>query len=154
MRFDCNGTLKITIDINLKTANIQLCHDLIHDRPEKINVTQEIKNFIKNRLHQTPAEIFNQLEIDNPNLTQKQCHFWWTELIRKEFQRDSDQLKSSLLLLEDSNIKVIMQDVVGKVKYLAFLTPFFNKLVHNQEILIDATCKYYLIFIFINLFNY
>ena len=61
---------------------VQLHYDLIHDRPEKINVIQEIKDFIQNRIHQTPAEIFNLLEIDNPNLTQKQCHFWWTELIR------------------------------------------------------------------------
>jgi hypothetical protein len=151
-RFDCNGMLKIAININLKTANIELCHDLIHDRPEKINVTQEIRNFIKDRLQQTPGEIFNQLEIKNPNLTQKQCHFWWTELIRKEFQRDSDQLKSSLLLLNENNKEVIMQDIIGNVKYLAFITPFFNKIIHNQEILIDATCKYliYLIFYYIN----
>ncbi len=75
-RFDCNGTLKITINIDSNTANIELYHDLIHDRPEKINVTQEIKDFIRDRLQHTPAEIFNQLEIDNPNFTQKQCHFW------------------------------------------------------------------------------
>jgi len=65
--------------------------------------------------------------------------------------------------LEDSSIKVIMQDVVGNVKYLAFLIPFFNKLVHNQEILIDATCKYLiylfnilflLIYLIINLLNH
>ena len=39
MRFDCNGTLRITVNMNLKTANVQLNHDLIHDRLEKINVT-------------------------------------------------------------------------------------------------------------------
>jgi hypothetical protein len=128
MRFDCNGILKIAINMNLKTANIQLCHDLIHDRPEKISVAQEIRDFIKDRLQQTPAEIFNQLEINNPNLTQKQCHYWWTQLIKKEFQRDPNQLKSSLLLLEENDKKVIMQNIVGGVKYLAFITPFFNKL--------------------------
>jgi len=141
-RFNCNGILKVEININSKTAIIQLCHDLIHNRPEKINITQEVKDFIKDRLHQTPAEIFNQLEVDNPNLTQKQCHYWWTELIRKEFQRDSDQLKSSLLLLKEYNKEVIMQDIVGRVKYFAFITPFFSKLIHKQEIFIDATCKY------------
>src|SRR6266545_3128323 len=150
-REDCNGTLKITININSNTANIELYHDLIHDRPEKINVTQKIKDFIRNRLQHTPAEIFNQLEIDNPNFTQKQCHFWWTELIRKEFQKDADQLKSSLILLEENNKRVIMQDIIGDVKYFAFITPFFDKLMHNQEILIDATCKYkiYLIFYYL-----
>jgi len=142
-RFDCNGILKIKIDINLKIAIVQLYHDLIHDRPEKIHVSEEIKIFIRDRLCQTPAEIFSQLEVDNPNLTQKQCHFWWTELIKKEFQRDSDQLKSSILLLEESNKEIIMQNIDGGVKYFAFITPFFNKLIYNQEIFIDATCKYF-----------
>ncbi len=82
------------------------------------------------------------MELDNPNLTQKQCHFWWTEFIRKEFQRNSDQLKSSILLLEEYNNEIIMQDIIGNVKYFAFIIPFFNKLIQNQEILIDATCKY------------
>ncbi|CAB5356722.1 unnamed protein product [Rhizophagus irregularis] len=140
-RYDCNGILKIAIDINSKTADIQLYHDLIHDRPERISVNQEIRNFIGDRLHQTPAEIFSQLEINNPNLTQKQCHYWWTILIKKQYQKDLDQLKSSLLLLEESNKEIIMQNIVGNVKYLAFITPFFNKLIHNQEILIDATYK-------------
>ncbi|EXX62214.1 hypothetical protein RirG_163850 [Rhizophagus irregularis DAOM 197198w] len=140
-RYDCNGILKIAIDINSKTADIQLYHDLIHDRPERISVNQEIRNFIGDRLHQTPAEIFSQLEINNPNLTQKQCHYWWTILIKKQYQKDLDQLKSSLLLLEESNKEIIMQNIVGNVKYLAFIMPFFNKLIHNQEILIDATYK-------------
>ncbi|PKC67651.1 hypothetical protein RhiirA1_458146 [Rhizophagus irregularis] len=69
--YDCNGILKIAIDINSKTANIQIYHDLIHDKLERISVNQEISNFIDNRLHQTSAEIFNQLEINNPNLIQK-----------------------------------------------------------------------------------
>ncbi|CAB5357690.1 unnamed protein product [Rhizophagus irregularis] len=140
-RYDCNGVLKIAIVINSKTADIQLYHDLIHDRPERISVNQEIRNFIGDRLHQTPAEIFSQLEINNPNLTQKQCHYWWTILIKKQYQKDLDQLKSSLLLLEESNKEIIMQNIVGNVKYLAFITPFFNKLIHNQEILINATYK-------------
>ncbi|PKY46991.1 hypothetical protein RhiirA4_462027 [Rhizophagus irregularis] len=71
IRYDCNEILKIAIDINSKIADIQLYHDLIHDKLERISVNQEISNFIDNRFHQTPAEIFNQLEINNPNLTQK-----------------------------------------------------------------------------------
>ena len=44
-----------------------------------------------------------------------------------------------------------MQDIIGDVKYFAFITSFFDKLMHNQEILIDATCKYkiYLIFYYL-----
>jgi deferrochelatase/peroxidase EfeB len=126
IKFNCNGTLKIVIDTNSKTANVQIYHDLIHDRPEKINVSQEIKNFIRDRLHESPAEIFNQLEINNPNLTQKQCHFWWTEFIKKEFQKDSNQLKSSLLLSEENNKKIIMQNIVeGVIKVFCFYYTIF-----------------------------
>lgn len=75
-RFNCNGILKIKIDIDSKTAIVQLYHDLIYDRSEKFNINQEIKSFIKDRLCQTPAEIFSQLEINNLNLTQKQCYYW------------------------------------------------------------------------------
>ncbi|CAG8751477.1 20629_t:CDS:2, partial [Rhizophagus irregularis] len=74
-RFNCNGILKIKIDIDSKTAIVQLYHDLIYDRSEKFNINQEIKSFIKDRLCQTPAEIFSQLEINNLNLTQKQCYY-------------------------------------------------------------------------------
>ncbi|CAB4389486.1 unnamed protein product [Rhizophagus irregularis] len=123
-RFDCNGILKIKIDIDSKTAIVQLYHDLIYDRPEKSNISQEIKSFIKDRLCQTPTEIFSQLEINNLNLTQKQCYYWWTELIKKEFQKDPDQLKSSLLLLKENNKETIMQDIVGDIKYFAFITPY------------------------------
>lgn len=45
-RYDYNGILKIAIDINSKTADIQLYHDLIHGRLERISVNQEIRNFI------------------------------------------------------------------------------------------------------------
>ena len=64
IRFDCNRTLKITININLNTINIELYYDLIYNKSEKINVTQEIKDFIRDRLQHTSAEIFNQLEIE------------------------------------------------------------------------------------------
>ncbi|GES92516.1 hypothetical protein GLOIN_2v1488634 [Rhizophagus clarus] len=62
-------------------------------------------------------------------------------MIKNEFQKDSDQLKSSLLLLEENNKEIIMQDIIGDVKYIAFTTSFFNKLIYNQEIFIDATYK-------------
>ena len=44
-----------------------------------------------------------------------------------------------------------MQNIIGDVKYFAFIIPFFDKLMYNQEILINATCKYkiYLIFYYL-----
>ncbi len=71
IKFDYNETLKITININSNIANIKLYHDLIHDKPEKINVTQKIRDFIRDQLQHTPAKIFNQLEINNSNFIQK-----------------------------------------------------------------------------------
>ncbi|CAB5369518.1 unnamed protein product [Rhizophagus irregularis] len=76
--FDCEIAFVQIIsieDIDSKTAIVQLYHDLIYDRSEKFNISQEIKSFIKDRLCQILAEIFSQLEINNLNLTQKQCYY-------------------------------------------------------------------------------
>ncbi|CAB4392891.1 unnamed protein product [Rhizophagus irregularis] len=119
-RYDCNGVLKIAIVINSKTADIQLYHDLIHDRPERISVNQEIRNFIGDRLHQTPAEIFSQLEINNPNLTQKQCHYWWTILIKKQYQKDLDQLKSN----KTNALNFELYAVIGQIDGAGFAAAY------------------------------
>ena len=44
---------------------------------------------------------FRQLEQENPDLTQKQVHAWWANFIKQEYIRDTNQLKSAKLLLEE-----------------------------------------------------
>jgi hypothetical protein len=76
-------------------------------------------------LHLSPAEIFAQLELNNPDITQKQIHYWWTQIMKNNYQRDQDQLISSYSLLNERNYNIILMDLDGDVKYIGFITPLF-----------------------------
>jgi hypothetical protein len=122
-------------------ATIDYTHSILHKRPERHLINEDIKEFINSQLHLTPAEIFSQLESNNPNITQKQIHYWWTQLMKKNYERNSDQLISTHLLLNEQNYNIILMDLNGDVKYIGFITPLFQQLIDKKEILVDATCK-------------
>src|SRR5436305_95341 len=143
-RFDCNSTIKIMINTNDQQATINYTHSILHKRPERYLIDEEIKEFINSQIHLSPAEIFGQLELRNPNITQKQIHYWWTKLMKKKYERNQNQLISNHLLLNENNYNIIFMDLNGDVKYIGFITPLFQKLINNNEILVDATCKYHL----------
>src|SRR5438128_4379069 len=140
-RFECNGLLKIKINYNSRTASLELNHDMFHQRPEKNGVMQEIKDQIRQQLHLAPKDIFASIERNYPNLTQKQVHYWWTNLMQQQYRRDTDQLISAQHLLEESGFTIILHNDTSGIKHLGFLTTFFNSLKNNNEIIIDATCK-------------
>jgi hypothetical protein len=55
-------------------ATIDLKHNLLHKRPHRYGLNDSIKEVIKGSLHLTPSDIFKQLELQYPDLTQKQVH--------------------------------------------------------------------------------
>ena len=140
-RFDCDSIIKITINTNNQQAALDYAHSILHKRPERYLIDEETKEFINSQLHLSPAEIFEQLELNNPNLTQKQVHYWWTQMMKKKYERNQNQLISTHLLLNENNYNIIFMELDGDVKYLGFITPLFQKLMYNKEILVDATCK-------------
>ena len=140
-RFECNGQLKLKIDSNSKTVILELNHDILHPRPEKHGVTQEVKDIIRQQLHLAPKDVFASLEANYPNLTQKQVHYWWTNQIQQQYRRDNDQLVSAKILLEEAGLNIILYNYSSGIKHIGFLTTFFNSLKNNNEIIIDATCK-------------
>ena len=76
VRFPCNGHIKIIINSDTQTAKLEMQHDLLHIRPEKYNVSEEVKNSIHQQIHLVPKDIFLTLEFSHLELTQKQVHFW------------------------------------------------------------------------------
>ena len=68
-------------------AYIHLKHEILHQRPERNRVTEEIKNEIKENLHLTPSDIYNMLEQNHPEITQKQVHAWWTVFIQRVYSK-------------------------------------------------------------------
>jgi hypothetical protein len=50
-------------------------------------------------------------------------------------------LKSAKLLLEEYNYEIILMNIEDEINYLGFITPFFELLLKNKEIVVNATCK-------------
>ena len=126
-RFDCGGTLKIKINTVLRKVSLELTHKILHARPEKVTVTDEIKATIKQQLHLAPKEIFSSLEADNLKLTQKQVHYWWTRQIQELYKRDDNQLVSTKMLLEDAQYEILLHNCEAGTKYIGFVTSFLTK---------------------------
>ena len=81
------------------------------------------------------------MEHNKSNLTQKQVHAWWSILFKQEYVRDNDQLISAEILLKEYGYKILLSNTKDGIKFLSFTTPFFEKMIKNQEIIIDATYK-------------
>ncbi|GBC04734.1 hypothetical protein RclHR1_05830012 [Rhizophagus clarus] len=120
---------------------IYLKHDLLHKRPDRFGLNDTIKEEIKRNIHLTPSDIFKQLEQQHPNVTQKQFHTWWSYFIKKTYVRDNDQLLSAKILLHEYNYELLYQSSEVGIQYFGFITPFFNILKANKEIIVDATYK-------------
>jgi hypothetical protein len=60
-RFDCNGVLKISLNMETHIVTIDLKHNLLHKRPHRYGLNDSIKEVIKGSLHLTPSDIFKQL---------------------------------------------------------------------------------------------
>jgi hypothetical protein len=68
------------------------------------------------------------------------CHTFQT--CKQEYIRDTNnQLKSAKLLLEEYNYEIILMNIEDEINYLGFITPFFELLLKNKEIVVNATCK-------------
>ena len=80
------------------------------------------------------------METQYPNLTQKQVHYWWTQHIQQLYKKNDDQLISANILLEEARFNIVMYNHESEIKYLGFLTNFFEILKNNNEIVCDATC--------------
>jgi hypothetical protein len=57
-RFNCNGLITISINMNTSFVNIHFKHDILHKRPERYIVDDTIKEKIKQCIHLTPKDIF------------------------------------------------------------------------------------------------
>ncbi|GBC05165.1 hypothetical protein RclHR1_06070001 [Rhizophagus clarus] len=60
-RFKCNGIIKISVDNLNNMASISMKHDFLHKRPANVEVSQDIKDFIKEHIDLLHREIYVQL---------------------------------------------------------------------------------------------
>ena len=125
-RFNCNGILKISLNMKTHVATINLQHDLLHKRPDRFGLNNTIKELIKKNLHLTPSDIFRQLEMQYPDLTQKQVHAWWSYFIKEAYMRDNNQLLSAQMLLQEYKYELLYKSSGIGTSYFGFITPFFD----------------------------
>ncbi|CAG8687554.1 9232_t:CDS:2, partial [Racocetra persica] len=139
-RFACEGTLYISINLNSNFAKIRLKHNFLHKRPERFEVDNVVQEHIKKNIYLTLSDIYKQLESNYPDLMQKQVHAWWNKFIKEKYVCDNNnQLNSMKVLLEEYNYSIVLENITEGIKYLGFITPFFNLLLKNKEIVVDAT---------------
>ena len=61
--------------------------------------------------------------------------------MQEQYKKNNDQLLSAKILLEEAAFNVFMYNSDSGVRYIGFLTNFFENLKNNTEIFCDATCK-------------
>ncbi|RGB39365.1 hypothetical protein C1646_803616, partial [Rhizophagus diaphanus] len=108
-RFTCDGTIKISIDKNMKISEIELRHKDLHTRPVNKSVPQSVKDFIKENIDLLPREIYKRLVNNGLDISikQKQIHFWWTELGQERYKCCEDAFESACIWLLENNYNII-----------------------------------------------
>jgi hypothetical protein len=143
-RFNCNGVIKVSVDNPNNIVSLSVKHDFLHLRPANVEVSQDIKDYIKEHIDLLPREIYAQLVSKGLDLSihQKQIHFWWSKLGENRYKRHKDAFKSTIEWLNQENYNIILEETVP-VHAVAFTTGLYEKF--NQKVRecgIDATCKY------------
>ena len=118
---------------------------MLHSRPSHIKTSLEIKKFIQDNINYSASEICHQIREYQINgyesITIQQIYYWWSVESHKLYCRHSDPLLSAKILLEESNLEIILDSLNSSTPALGFLTTLFHQLIHNKfdAIKIDAT---------------
>ncbi|CAG8818521.1 5903_t:CDS:2, partial [Cetraspora pellucida] len=143
-RFTCQGLVRIIFNLEKMIVHLYIRHYELHLHPTiKENVDKKVIEFIKNNIHLTSRQLWEQLQYQSHTLTQKQVHFWWTTFYQKLYLCDDDQfISTTYLLQEDKNYLLLYSNQENGIFEIAFTTPFL-RLLHNkyEEIAMDATYK-------------
>ena len=145
-RYDCEGWLKVVIDMEMREAIVELTHKH-HDEYINVRVSTEVKEYICANLRRTPRQLWEDLggRRETFNLTEKQIHHWWHEFSKKAWKRDVDQFQSSAKLINENgtDIDLMFSTAEGGITAIAFGVKELIRSIGSKavEIGIDATCK-------------
>ncbi|CAG8746587.1 2386_t:CDS:2 [Rhizophagus irregularis] len=107
-RFDCNGTIKL--HINLHHAYIHIQHNDLHIAPTDFSVPDWVKDYILQNLDLFPQVIYVQLiKQEMPTfIRQKQIHYWWSQYMTKQYKRKDDAYDSAHDWLYEKGYEIIV----------------------------------------------
>ena len=107
-RYNCGGFILIKIDYESRLAFFKLSHTL-HSRPNNIDITDDIKQYIKANARLSVSEIYREIKeqqlLGYELLTRGQVYYWWNRQAVLEYRRDNDESISARLFLHEKNIQ-------------------------------------------------
>ncbi|CAG8809187.1 33254_t:CDS:1, partial [Racocetra persica] len=109
-RYECKGLVTVKIySQNKVTVNVS--HNILHPRLEKISVTKEIKSYINSCIGQSVPNIYQSIKDQRINgyefLTIKQVYYWWSSIVQVEYRYCDDELASARTFLQKQNQKIL-----------------------------------------------
>lgn len=57
-RFDCCGEINIVIDLEMKTASVNVIHKILYELPKEVSIPKCVKDFISENIDLLPKEIY------------------------------------------------------------------------------------------------
>jgi hypothetical protein len=142
-RYPCEGWLRMVVNMTIMEVHVDLSHHH-HSEYVDIRITEELKDYIRKNLRQTPRQLWDDLGARMGNVTEKQLHRCWMELSSRAWKTDEDQVSSAVQLIKKyDSIEVLFHITERGVKAIAFGIKTLIKTigVAALEIGIDATCE-------------
>ena len=140
-RYSCRGALTIKILKNENIVWVKIFHNNLHQRPDKIAVTDEVKDYICSNIKRTVPDLYQEIKDQKlcgyELLTIKQVYYWWSVTAKVEYCRDNEQHLSAKLYLAEQGQELLFADNTG----FSFATTFLHVLPRFSltSIMVDAT---------------
>ncbi|KLO04446.1 hypothetical protein SCHPADRAFT_884303 [Schizopora paradoxa] len=149
-RFDCNGSLFITVSNNMKERiRIRMEHHLNHTEYCDISIDAKTKVLIEEMKDQTASTIWQRIVRENPEteLSAKQIYNYWAKVNENVWKLDADAVESAKKVLakwDGVKTEIInLRDEPG-MSTIAFAIKdtVDNWAGNTEELAIDSTCKH------------
>src|SRR5579859_102563 len=132
---------------------IQFSDNCHHPSRERKPIPKSIREFIKNPAHasQTAAEMFRKIlnavvlgrlqNIDMNDVTDDNVRYWWSQIRKKEYERDKDPWVSAVMYLREQSDVTVYSFIDERRRYFCWYYPciFDVDLTTVTEVYIDST---------------
>ncbi|KAH6869450.1 hypothetical protein BKA70DRAFT_1131763, partial [Coprinopsis sp. MPI-PUGE-AT-0042] len=154
--FACDGWLIITLSPSSNVASVRLKHCDDHIPYWRVDIPEETQQFIRKNCHRSLEDIWGDIiqESPIPSFTRRAVSHLWHEINSQKWKRDSDELKSAKILIEEASDPSKVDDPRFRVtpvklpelegfKAIAFVLPHFMKTYGDsmRELSLDSTWK-------------
>lgn len=151
-RFPCRSALTISCcnrmgnQINARTLSIRMRHHDAHVPYYDVAMPSDATQIIRDQLEwSSPSSLAPKIQALYPRITASQVHFAWTKMSEILWKKDSDQLTSAKMLLDEfgRDIDVFDVELADGVEQLCWGMKKITRRLEGKvvEIGLDATCE-------------